>query len=185
MSKQPAKHMMFYPTVKIYTYQYGCVCLYVYEWLWCIRWNSTNVGSQVPYSTNRYKIIVEGKPLVMWCGLVNETSIRRCSFFYLHVRIVKHHMNYNTQPIQIHLKSHETMITAIIIIIWNAYYLSQDSEITWNVQGLFSCISMQRKPDVLLSPTNLVPLGKRLISIPLPQSTRHSPWIFLIELYHI
>lgn len=121
------------------------------------------------------------EPLVMWFGLVVRASIWRCCFFNLHVWIVKHHMNYNAQPIHVHLTFNTNTKTIAhgytsVDMFW-LYLKRKEWMNTWNVQGFFSCISMQRKPEVLLSPMNLVPSGKRLRSIPLPQSTRHSPCI--------
>ena len=46
---------------------------------------------------------------------------------------------------------------------------------TWYFHGWLSCISTHRNPDVRQSPINLVSAGKRLRSMPLPQSTRHNP----------
>lgn len=101
-------------------------------------------------------------------------TVQRLFLINLHVCVVQHHMYDYTESISVHL--YNTRSINLKSSITNSL-IGVKNWLAWNFQGLFSFISVQRKPDVRQSPVNWVVLGNWLKSIPLPQSTRQRPWV--------
>lgn len=119
-------------------------------------------------------------PLKRQLRLITMATMGRRSSLNLHIWIVKHHVYNNTEAICIHLVSPldiKNLVSTRHQFIHLDYKVARSwKAFTWYFHGFCSCIWMQRKPEVRLSPINSVWSGKRLRSIPRPQSTRLSPW---------